>query len=47
MVFLQRFKVMVELEDDPQLLTKVVTGDESWRYSYNPESKQGQAIGSH
>jgi len=29
-----------ELKNDPQFLTKVVTGDESWCYSYNPESKQ-------
>jgi hypothetical protein len=36
-----------ELEDDPQLLTKVVTGDESWCYGYDPESKQRQASGSH
>jgi hypothetical protein len=29
-----------ELKDDPQFLTKVVTGDEIWCYGYNPESEQ-------
>ena len=29
-----------ELKYDPQFLTKVVTGDESWCYCYDPEPKQ-------
>jgi histone-lysine N-methyltransferase SETMAR len=29
-----------ELKNDPQFLIKVVTGDENWCYSYDPESKQ-------
>jgi len=29
-----------ELKDDPQFLTKVVIGDESWCYGYDPESQQ-------
>jgi hypothetical protein len=29
-----------QLKNDPQFLTKVVTGDESWCYGYDPESKQ-------
>ena len=29
-----------ELKNYPQFLTKVVTGDESWCYSYNPLSEQ-------
>jgi histone-lysine N-methyltransferase SETMAR len=28
-----------ELKNDPQFLTEIVTSDESWCYSYNPESK--------
>ncbi|PNF20516.1 hypothetical protein B7P43_G06298 [Cryptotermes secundus] len=29
-----------QLQEDPNFLSKVVTGDESWVYGYNPESKQ-------
>jgi len=29
-----------ELKNDPQFLTKVVIGDKSWCYSYDPESEQ-------
>ena len=29
-----------ELKNGPQFLTKVVTGDESWCYGRDPESKQ-------
>jgi hypothetical protein len=29
-----------ELKNGPQFLTKVVTGDESWCYGHDPESKQ-------
>jgi hypothetical protein len=29
-----------ELKNDPQFLTKVATGNESWCYGYDPESKQ-------
>ena len=29
-----------ELKNDPQFLTKVVTGDESWCYGYDSGSKQ-------
>jgi hypothetical protein len=28
-----------ELKEGPQFLTKVVIGDESWCYSYDPESE--------
>ncbi len=27
------------IEDDPDYLTEVITGDESWVYGYNPETK--------
>ena len=30
------------LKDGPQLLTKVVTGDESWCYNYDPEQQSRQ-----
>jgi hypothetical protein len=29
-----------QLQEDPKFLSKVVTGDESWVYGYDPESKQ-------
>ena len=29
-----------QLQEDPNFLSKVVTGDESWIYGYDPESKQ-------
>jgi hypothetical protein len=29
-----------ELKNYPQFLTKIVTGDDSWCYSCDPESKQ-------
>ena len=29
-----------KLKDDPQFLTKDVTGDDSWCFGYDPESKQ-------
>ncbi|PNF17714.1 hypothetical protein B7P43_G07366 [Cryptotermes secundus] len=29
-----------QLQEDPNFLSKVVTGDESWVYGYDPESKQ-------
>jgi hypothetical protein len=28
-----------ELENDPNFLSRVITGDESWSYGYDPESK--------
>jgi histone-lysine N-methyltransferase SETMAR len=28
-----------ELENDPNFLSRVITGDESWCYGYDPESK--------
>jgi hypothetical protein len=28
------------LEIDPDLLSKIITGDKSWCYAYNPETKQ-------
>ena len=36
-----------ELKNDTQFLTKVVTGDESWCYGCDPESKQQSISGSH
>jgi len=30
----------LQLKDDPQFLTKVVSGDESWCYGYDPELEQ-------
>jgi hypothetical protein len=33
-------EVCRELEEDPDFPLKVVTGDESWVYGYDPESKQ-------
>jgi hypothetical protein len=29
-----------ELCNDPNVLTEIVTGDESWCYAYDPETKQ-------
>jgi AraC-like DNA-binding protein len=29
-----------EIESDPNLLSKVITGNESWCYGYDPETKQ-------
>jgi len=29
-----------ELQNDPDFLSRVITGDESWCYGYDPESKQ-------
>jgi histone-lysine N-methyltransferase SETMAR len=39
-----RLEVCMELKEhvrnDPDFLSKVVTGDESWIYGYDPETKQ-------
>jgi len=32
-----------ELENDPNFLSRVITGDESWYYGYDPESKQASS----
>ena len=32
-----------QTESDPNFLTKVITGDESWCYGYDPETKQGSS----
>ena len=32
-----------ELENDPNFLSRVITGDESWCYGYDPESKQASS----
>jgi len=32
-----------ELENDPNFLSRVITGDESWCYHYDPESKQASS----
>ena len=29
-----------QLKTDPELLSKIITGDESWCYGYDPETKQ-------
>jgi len=29
-----------QVGNDPQILSKVVTGDETWCYGYDPETKQ-------
>jgi len=29
-----------QVESDPDFLSKVITGDESWCYGYDPETKQ-------
>ena len=29
-----------QIESDPNFLSKVITGDESWCYGYDPEAKQ-------
>jgi len=29
--------------NDPQILSKVLTGDETWCYSYDPETKQASS----
>ena len=32
--------VSTKFKGDPQILSKVVTGDETWCYGYDPETKQ-------
>jgi len=32
-----------ELENDPNFLSRVITGDESWCYVYDPKSKQASS----
>ena len=32
-----------QLENDPNFLSRVMTGDESWCYGYDPESKQASS----
>jgi len=32
-----------QIESDPNFLCKVITGDESWCYGYNPETKQASS----
>ena len=32
-----------ELENDPNFLSRVITGDESWCYGYDPKSKQASS----
>ena len=32
-----------QVGSDPQILSKVVTGDETWWYSYTPETKQASS----
>jgi len=29
-----------QLKTDPDFLSKIITGDESWCYGYDPETKQ-------
>jgi hypothetical protein len=36
-----------ELRNDPNLLTKILTGDESWCYAYDPEIKQASSQWKH
>ena len=32
-----------QIESDPDFLSKVITGDESWCYGYDPETKQASS----
>ena len=32
--------IIESLEDDPDLLGRVITGDESWIFEYDPETKR-------
>jgi len=32
-----------QIESDPNFLSKVITGDESWCYVYDPETKQASS----
>jgi len=32
-----------QVGNNPQILSKVVTGDETWCYGYNPETKQASS----
>ena len=32
--------IIERLEDDPDLLGRVITGDESWIFEYDPETKR-------
>ena len=34
------FDLREQAGNDPQILSKAVTGDETWCYSYDPETKQ-------
>jgi hypothetical protein len=34
------WELQQQLQEDPNFLSKVVTGDESWVYGYDPETKQ-------
>jgi hypothetical protein len=36
-----------KLRNDPNFLTKIVTGDESWCYAYDPETKQASSQWKH
>jgi histone-lysine N-methyltransferase SETMAR len=35
----------VEMVDDRNVLTRIVTGDESWCFMYDPETKPQSALG--
>ena len=34
------FELQNQLKEDPDFFSKVITGDESWCYGYDPETKQ-------
>ena len=33
-------ELKIQIESDPNFLSKVIMGDESWCYGYDPETKQ-------
>jgi len=42
-----QYDLQEELKNDPQFLTEIVTGDESWCYSYDPSQSSSLVNGSH
>lgn len=38
------FSLKEEFQNDPNFFSKIITGDESWRYGYDPETKQQSSL---
>jgi len=39
-IFLHIYELQEAVRHDPNFLSRVITGDESWVYDYDPETKQ-------